>query len=248
MYIYNICVMFARAVENKNYALFNYVNELNNQVELLQEQIDQVKTEIRQFEKQGIEMEEQRKRILKELEQKQRNAAQVAEDYEEKIKSNKKILDQSRIGIESLFKKINCDRSQIDILLLNKEGVTETNMSQYLGIIDSRTDELLKWQNIFAAKVVVHSKQRQQSNIIWFYDYNLFCFVYAFAEGQRADTREADQLHWRGRSAQARQALRAHPVDRVSTISQEKQQQQKYIYFFYTRQVYLFTFYYDEVK
>jgi hypothetical protein len=30
-------------VENKNYALFNYVNELNNQVELLQEQIDQVK-------------------------------------------------------------------------------------------------------------------------------------------------------------------------------------------------------------
>ena len=29
-------------VENKNYALFNYVNELNNQVELLQEQIDQV--------------------------------------------------------------------------------------------------------------------------------------------------------------------------------------------------------------
>ena len=29
-------------VENKNYALFNFVNELNNQVELLQEQIDQV--------------------------------------------------------------------------------------------------------------------------------------------------------------------------------------------------------------
>jgi hypothetical protein len=30
------------SAENKNYALFNYVNELNNQVELLQEQIDQV--------------------------------------------------------------------------------------------------------------------------------------------------------------------------------------------------------------
>jgi coiled-coil domain-containing protein 63/114 len=139
-------------VENKNYALFNYVNELNNQVELLQEQIDQIKTDIRQFEKQGIEMEEQRKRILRELEQKYRNATQLADEYEEKIKENKKILDQSRIGIESLFKKINCDRSQIDILLLSKEGVTETNMSQYLGIIDSRTDELLKWQSILAAK------------------------------------------------------------------------------------------------
>ena len=140
-------------VENKNYAIFNYVNELNNQVELLQEQIDQIKTDVRQFEKQGIEMEEQRKRILRELEQKHKNASQLASEYEDKIVANKKILDQSRIGIESLFKKINCDRSQIDILLLSKEGVTETNMSQYLGIIDSRTDELLKWQGILAAKV-----------------------------------------------------------------------------------------------
>ena len=58
-------------------------------------------------------------------------------------------------GIQSLFTKISCDRSQIDILLLNKDGVTETNMSQYLGIIDSRTDELLKWQSILASKVSV---------------------------------------------------------------------------------------------
>ena len=35
-----------------------------------------VKTDIRQFEKQGIDMEEQRKRILKELEQKQQDAKQ----------------------------------------------------------------------------------------------------------------------------------------------------------------------------
>lgn len=139
-------------VENKNYALFNFVNELNNQVELLQDHIDQIKQDIRQFEKQGIEMEEQRKHILRELEQKHKNATELADDHEEKTKENKKILDQSRIGIQSLFTKINCDRSQIDILLLSKEGVTETNMAQYLGIIDSRCDELLKWQSILSAK------------------------------------------------------------------------------------------------
>lgn len=139
-------------VENKNYALFNFVNELNNQVEFLQDQIDQIQTDMRMFEKQGIELEEQRKHILKELEHKHRCSTQLAEEYEEKIKANKKILDQSRVGIQSLFTKINCDRSQIDILLLSKEGVTETNMSQYLGIIDSRTDELLKWQSILISK------------------------------------------------------------------------------------------------
>ena len=53
---------------------------------------------MRLFEKQGIEIEEQRKRILKELEQKYRNANQLSDEYEEKIKANKKILDQCRIG------------------------------------------------------------------------------------------------------------------------------------------------------
>ena len=53
---------------------------------------------MKQFEKQGIEMEEQRKNILKELEQKHRNASKLFEEYDEKTKANKKILDQCRIG------------------------------------------------------------------------------------------------------------------------------------------------------
>ena len=76
----------------------------------------------------------------------------MAEECEERVRGNKKILDQSRVGIQSLFAKINCDRAQIDILLLSREGVTETNMAQYLGIVDSRTDELLRWQGILVAR------------------------------------------------------------------------------------------------
>ena len=34
-------------VEDKNFALFNYVNELNNEIELLQEQINEVKNIIK---------------------------------------------------------------------------------------------------------------------------------------------------------------------------------------------------------
>ena len=75
-----------------------------------------------------------------------------------------------------MFKKINCDRSQIDVLLLSKEGVTEMNMQQYLGIIDSRTDELLKWQAILAAKVNTHFQKsttikisnRNKNKLIYF--------------------------------------------------------------------------------
>ena len=43
-------------------------------------------------------MEEQRKRILKELEHKKADAKTAADENEEKTKANKKILDQCRVG------------------------------------------------------------------------------------------------------------------------------------------------------
>jgi len=59
----------------------------------------------------------------------------------------------SFIGIDSLFKKIGCDRRQIDHLLRSHEGVTEDNMLKYLGIIEERTNELLTAQATINAKV-----------------------------------------------------------------------------------------------
>jgi hypothetical protein len=81
-----------------------------------------------------------------------------AEWVKEKKKIKKKFINflfyiYIQKGIQSLFSKVHCDSTQIDMLLLSKEGVTESNMSQYLGIIDSRADELLRWQSILAAKV-----------------------------------------------------------------------------------------------
>ena len=56
-------------------------------------------------------------------------------------------------GIESLFNKINCDRSSIDDMLGATTGVTDNNMIQYLGIIEQRTNELLAIQTYCTSKV-----------------------------------------------------------------------------------------------
>ena len=56
-------------------------------------------------------------------------------------------------GIDSLFNKINCDRSAIDDMLGAATGVTDNNMIQYLGIIEQRTNELLAIQTYCNSKV-----------------------------------------------------------------------------------------------
>ena len=50
-------------------------------------------------------------------------------------------------GIESLFNKINCERTAIDDMLGAQTGVTEQNMIQYLGIIEERCNLLLLIQS-----------------------------------------------------------------------------------------------------
>jgi hypothetical protein len=57
------------------------------------------------------------------------------------------------IGVDSLFKKIGCDRRQMEHLLQSHDGVTEDNITKYLGIIEERTNELLTAQATITAKV-----------------------------------------------------------------------------------------------
>ena len=58
----------------------------------------QIKIEIEKFKLQGIELEDQRKRILKELEDKQTVSSRDADEYEKKHTEISKILDQLRKG------------------------------------------------------------------------------------------------------------------------------------------------------
>ncbi|XP_067945851.1 outer dynein arm-docking complex subunit 1-like [Watersipora subatra] len=139
-------------VEDRNFALFNYVNEQHNEIELLQEQIQQINDEIAAFKDQGMEMEAQRKVILKQLEDRQVKASKEADDYEVKVRSVNKILDQLKAGVDSLFNKINCNRGAIDDMLGAQAGVSDQNMLQYLGIIEQRTNELLSVKDYQASK------------------------------------------------------------------------------------------------
>lgn len=147
-------------VEDKNFALFNYVNEQNNEIETLNDGIQEIRNEIEKFKLQGIELEDQRKKILKELEEKQSVCSKDADEYEKKHTEISKILDQLRKGIESLFNKINCDRSAIDDMLGAASGVTDSNMIQYLGIIEQRTNELLAIQTYCTSKDLERYEQK----------------------------------------------------------------------------------------
>lgn len=139
-------------VEDKNFALFNYVNELNNEIELLQEQINENQAEMEKFKGEEVEMASQRKALLKGLEDDLTSSSQYTYQYESQFKQTKKILEQLKSGVDSLFNKINCDRSAVTDMLGGASGVTDANMMQFLGLIEQRTNELLQVHGFITAK------------------------------------------------------------------------------------------------
>jgi len=129
--------------EDQNFSLFNYVNELNNEVEKLEEQIAEIKAEIEKYKGQGGQNDRQRKKLLKDLEDRLASTEFRAEQYEAKALKAAKTVSQLEQGIQSIFNKIGCDKSALSDML-GTTGVTESNMMQYLGIIEQRTNELLQ--------------------------------------------------------------------------------------------------------
>ena len=129
--------------EDQNFALFNYVNELNGECEKLEEQIAEIRSEIEKYKGQGLNTDNQRKKILKDLEERLARTEAKAEQYEKKYEAAMKTVNALKQGIASIFKKIGCD-TQANLEMLGNEGVTEANMMQYLGIIEQRTNEILQ--------------------------------------------------------------------------------------------------------
>jgi hypothetical protein len=62
--------------------------------------------------------------------------------YDLKAQKSTRTVAHLEQGIQSIFTKIGCDKNALSETL-GSTGVTETNMMQYLGVIEQRCNELM---------------------------------------------------------------------------------------------------------
>jgi chromosome segregation ATPase len=129
--------------EKHNYSLFNYVNELSNEMEKLEQQITEIKAEIDRYKGQGLSSDNQRRKLMHELEERLERIEIRAEHYEQSYERTMKTIGALKVGIQSIFERIGCSTEETKEVL-GGTGITETNLMQYLGIIEQRTNEILQ--------------------------------------------------------------------------------------------------------
>lgn len=132
--------------EDKNFTLFNFVNELTSEIEKLEEQIQDIKAEVEKYRGQDMNSDHQRKKILKDLEEKLGRTETKAEQYDAKFAHSTKILGSLKDGIHSIFSNIGCNMTGVSEVL-GTGGVTEGNIMTYLGLIEQRANEMLAVHN-----------------------------------------------------------------------------------------------------
>ena len=143
--IYDINEIVTRFLEaeEQNFSLFNYVNDINSEIERLEHSISDMRNQIEKYRGQGMSSDTQRKKTMRDLEDKLGKTEKKADDFLLRYDASVRTMTQLKNGIHSIFQRIGASNTSVDEMLGN-QGVTESNMLQYLGIIEQRTSEILQ--------------------------------------------------------------------------------------------------------
>ncbi|XP_005876324.1 PREDICTED: coiled-coil domain-containing protein 63 [Myotis brandtii] len=131
------------AKEEKNFARFTYVTELNNDMETMEKKTEKIQNEIIHLQSQQKTSDDNDLSVMSQLEEKLKKTTEEADMYENSYNEIQKTLEQLRSSVEDLFKKINCDSTKILVQLGETGKVTDINLPQYLAIIEKKTNDLL---------------------------------------------------------------------------------------------------------
>ena len=128
-------------VEEKNFSRFNYVMELNAEIESLEQQVSSARIEVEEVKGRGASIDTQRKKELKKMfEKKEKTEAKVKES-EARYEEASSTLEKLKTDIAKIYRRIDC--SNINELL-GSQGVTDSNVLKHLAVIEQRALEIME--------------------------------------------------------------------------------------------------------
>ena len=95
-----------KGVEDQNFSLFNYVNEVNNEIELHAEEIMEYQNKINQLKVEHVAIEEERKVQMKELEAHLNSISEKSDQFTKQNEDVNLISSELIKGVETLIKSL----------------------------------------------------------------------------------------------------------------------------------------------
>lgn len=131
--------------DNEYFAHFNYMNNLNFQIEFLSECLKRMYGNIDGLREYNRNKELYQVRTVGELEQTLAQQQQATERLKQNDEASLDRLKSYLNTIGSLFETLHCDRSTLDVLLTDQSKATVFNVERYLALLEERLNEVLNF-------------------------------------------------------------------------------------------------------
>lgn len=125
-----------------NFSLANYVRDLGQEMDELEDDIKKIREEIDKYRGHGVNNENNREKILDKLNKELSATEEETKEYERQYSETMKTINSLKIGIQGIFERVGCT-TDMTPELIGSSGVSESNMMHYLGVIEQRTNEVL---------------------------------------------------------------------------------------------------------
>ncbi|KDO34834.1 hypothetical protein SPRG_00895 [Saprolegnia parasitica CBS 223.65] len=133
------------AAEEKNFSLFNMINELNTEMESVEIENNRFQDMINEV--QGCGSDLNRARIKASLEAQIEKSHVKAMHFEARAAESNAVIESIKAGAMNIFHKIGYNDEAL-LQQLNSTGLTDINMLKFLGIIEKRIGEIVQMHNI----------------------------------------------------------------------------------------------------
>jgi coiled-coil domain-containing protein 63/114 len=153
------------AQEEEMFSLYNYIQTQNTEIELALETKHRIEEEIRSYDENQAEQEMARQSILDGLASKLQASIEATAICEAENAANHDCVHQVAKKVQSLFFKLQCDqmdsskgnsssnkgsknsgsmsRNESKIAILTGQGVTESNVLDYMGAVEQRAVDII---------------------------------------------------------------------------------------------------------
>ena len=122
--------------EDQNFKMFNYLNELNQEIEKGEEQINELKQESEKYKGQDKGAASQRKRLIRDLQERTVDVEAKTGQYEDAYKVLTASIGAISKCIEGLASKLKCHTQLLTEMGQGDAGCNESNIMIYLGIVE----------------------------------------------------------------------------------------------------------------
>eukprot|EP01036_Dinobryon_divergens_P035166 gene35166-45533_t len=148
--------------EEEMFSLYNFIQTVNAEIDTVIEATQQTEEEVKKFREEQQEQDQQRRSIIDELQNRLTSTLEITRQLEEQNAMQQESVSQISKKVSNLFFKLQCDqmdtkaggkdkdkrwnsgsRPDNKIAVLTGQGVSESNVLEYLGCIEQRAVDII---------------------------------------------------------------------------------------------------------